>query len=639
MIAAMPGDPRQRRGATVARAFEAALESALLSEGNALTLPARGRLPDMQGDDGRVALLVRSARPGRVTAAAAGLARALERRGRPVDIVATDDAAAARPARALGGFGVGTAVAELRRTGYATVILADACMEGGRYAEIAAHRLAPRQVALPAFNPNGCGFASADSTDEAGNARPGLTYAFGAAAPAPEFRKRHGLAVGARVVAGRIGPAQPGAEALAALAGLLSADGATALVLVTPSAEPGPRERDVADDIVRRAGLAGMAGTRLKVYAALADPEFEALLAAADLYLDGITGSNPFTVAQALAAGCPCLAAAIEADSEDVAEARHWIGAAGLPAEPAAAETLAGRIAAASIPPGDRRRADLAARMRAVLDDPAAGGALAALGVQDRDEAGKEYRYLFNHIPKTGGSSLREVFAQWFPLTEDYPEPWATEPGPRADLSAVPPGGMLCGHFHPHVIRLDDRYPETRSPEWRRIVFLRDPLQTALSLHFYANREGVLHDPIFAPRVLDTFITSMNGLLIPYLGCTAATWQETIDGYWFVGTLERADECLDWLARALGKPPPGPLPLTNVTPRDETPSPEAEAAFRRNAAAEFAMYDYVNRRLDRLFASPLPPGLQHPAQERTKGRRRGRGTSQGIGLQPGGSPD
>ena len=70
-----------------------------------------------------------------------------------------------------------------------------------------------------------------------------------------------------------------------------------------------------------------------------------------------------------------------------------------------------------------------------------------------------------------------------------------------------------------------------------------------------------------------------------------------MDNYWFIGTLERFRDCVGWLAEALGKPAPEMLPMENVTPRTEEPSPEAVAAFRANNFIDYKIYDEVNRRL------------------------------------------
>jgi hypothetical protein len=213
-------------------------------------------------------------------------------------------------------------------------------------------------------------------------------------------------------------------------------------------------------------------------------------------------------------------------------------------------------------------------------------------------------RYLFHHLPKSGGTSLKSALGQWFTVVADYRAPRATETPPPLALDRLGPGDLLAGHFAADDMPLAARYPETADPtRWRRFTFLRDPLETALSDYFFTRRKRTQFDPSYSAPTLGAYLADYPGLFLRHFECTADTWPEVLQSYWFVGTLDRIDDCLGWLARSLGRPALPPLPRSNETLRDATPSPQDIARFRARMAVEYAIYDQVQRDLDARLGS------------------------------------
>jgi hypothetical protein len=214
-------------------------------------------------------------------------------------------------------------------------------------------------------------------------------------------------------------------------------------------------------------------------------------------------------------------------------------------------------------------------------------------------------RYIFHHMPKTGGTSTRQIFSHWFNIVGDYRAPWSsTLPEPR-DLGRLGPDDMLCGHFGAEMAAIDDRYPEARDTEtWRRITFVRDPLETALSTYFFEKAKRGAYDDTYEPRPIGEFLRTYGGLYKAHFSCTEDNWREALQRYWFIGTLERLDECIAWLARALGKPIPEDIDMLNVTERLETPDPADVAAFVERNRLEFDMYREISAQLATRLGEP-----------------------------------
>lgn len=218
-------------------------------------------------------------------------------------------------------------------------------------------------------------------------------------------------------------------------------------------------------------------------------------------------------------------------------------------------------------------------------------------------EGTQQKRYLFHHIAKTGGVSLRHILADWFEIVPDYHEHWNEDViRDPIDLACIGPDQIIAGHYKSEGNPLAQRYPEVlRSEDWRIIAFVREPLDWALSDYHFAAKNRPEFDPDFIPLALGEHLRRQPITLCDWLDCDETTWRARLDQYWFIGTLERFDECVAWLAREMGKPLPPSIPAENATVRDQEPTEEDIAAFRKKNALDYEIYDEINARLDRLI--------------------------------------
>lgn len=165
-------------------------------------------------------------------------------------------------------------------------------------------------------------------------------------------------------------------------------------------------------------------------------------------------------------------------------------------------------------------------------------------------KVGAHPRYIFHHIPKCGGNSLLALLAlRFFPI-DDYAQKAPGESNHesvdsfrarRLDLdrldweSTHPP--ILAGHFELPGCALFERYPETDAPPYRKITFLREPLDRAISYFHYARQTGRF--PLRYAS-LETFLASLDNPVAHLLAAHPRDALAALEKYWFIGTLETA---------------------------------------------------------------------------------------------------
>jgi hypothetical protein len=171
-------------------------------------------------------------------------------------------------------------------------------------------------------------------------------------------------------------------------------------------------------------------------------------------------------------------------------------------------------------------------------------------------------RYVFHHIPKCGGNSLLALLALRFFPVDDYARKGPGEMNHesadsfrarRLNLDELdwesPQPPILTGHFELPGCALFERYSETETPPYRRIVFLRDPLDRAISYFHYARRSGrfpLRHES------LEAFLASLDNPMARLIAPNPKHALGALAKYWFVGTLETAALDLRRLAPLLG---------------------------------------------------------------------------------------
>lgn len=184
-------------------------------------------------------------------------------------------------------------------------------------------------------------------------------------------------------------------------------------------------------------------------------------------------------------------------------------------------------------------------------------------------------QYLFHHLPKCGGNSLRIAFAQWFLITYDYrarshfPDQEQSVKdfvSQQIDLSKLPDNALVFGHFDTSGAYLWQRYPEIYHNGTRLITFLRDPLERALSHYFFGVKTGYL--PI-KQNNLHAFLHACHNPMARLLSPDEKIAQDILAPYWFVGTLEKIDTDLTLFAKRAHKS----APINNAAHVNQTSRP------------------------------------------------------------------
>jgi hypothetical protein len=163
----------------------------------------------------------------------------------------------------------------------------------------------------------------------------------------------------------------------------------------------------------------------------------------------------------------------------------------------------------------------------------------------------------------------------------------------RFDLDTIGGRDLLCGHFDVPGCRLWERYPEAADREVRRIAFLRDPLDRAVSEYFFARKTGVMD---LRGETLDAHLEATADPVARYLAPDPADAPQALAGYWHVGTVETLDRDIAALLGRVGAGPGIPARV-NATPRPQFDLPnDVVDRFRARNAIDYALHAMAVRR-------------------------------------------
>ena len=222
--------------------------------------------------------------------------------------------------------------------------------------------------------------------------------------------------------------------------------------------------------------------------------------------------------------------------------------------------------------------------------------------------------FVFNHIPKCGGTSFRNFLDSVFTVHLDYaPQGAARDPDvlqahkdAAYDLKDMGQDDCIAGHFNLPGVFLNQRYPGVFETA-RVFSLMRDPFAAAASGVRYLTSQGVF-EPASA-QVQTERLLKRAGYFPRILGVQRVEDIEAVlDRYWFIAPLDRVDRAARLIETAAGRRG-APVPVLNATSGDEAAfSPDAEARFREEAALDYALYEAVRARFEARFGSHQRPG-------------------------------
>jgi len=213
--------------------------------------------------------------------------------------------------------------------------------------------------------------------------------------------------------------------------------------------------------------------------------------------------------------------------------------------------------------------------------------------------------YFFHHIPKCGGTSMREALNGWFTVNSDYFIREKDHYVPPVNLGHVNTNNCIIGHFgHPGYF-IDERYPKifkgfrARS-RYRIFMFLREPLEMRCSLYRHDLLVGEDKQPNLAAA-----ITTFNNYYSRILNVTENNWKKKLDRYFFIGMADDLQTSFDLLGSLIGKPKLD-LPISNTTASNHETSIDSLSAeqiddFKKANALDYQIFNYARQRMKNLL--------------------------------------
>lgn len=231
---------------------------------------------------------------------------------------------------------------------------------------------------------------------------------------------------------------------------------------------------------------------------------------------------------------------------------------------------------------------------------------------------GKYVRYIFTHMPKTAGSSLREALAEKLPRSNifyDYNNPLSDAPtkrhlkciansikyGLRNAAGAQGNDSLIYGHF------LMGKYARFNGRNFSQydnhvyITFMRDPLQRAVSHYQYWMRKDCSSNKAWRMVVNDNW-TLEQFLLSDYFSNFQSKflYRFPSEAVSFIGISEQYERCIDLLGSRFPLFSGLQVKQVNTNPDKVEPYEVGNEIRRKFMELNAADYDNYDKALQRL---------------------------------------
>lgn len=202
----------------------------------------------------------------------------------------------------------------------------------------------------------------------------------------------------------------------------------------------------------------------------------------------------------------------------------------------------------------------------------------------------KENTYVFHHLPRCGGTSLRDSIAESKKVYNDYRMGWGAIYPVKYPITKLGKKDCLSGHFELEGYHLFQRYPEIfYNKRFKLFTFIRNPLDLSISYYYYRLKmnqsiDGDIRNHLF----------NHKNYLAKVLNVTSENYKTILDRYDFIGIFEKYDESLLRLSYMLDNDYLTKKHM-NIAERNNlisTIRKEDIAMFKQRNQLDFEIYNY-----------------------------------------------
>lgn len=206
------------------------------------------------------------------------------------------------------------------------------------------------------------------------------------------------------------------------------------------------------------------------------------------------------------------------------------------------------------------------------------------------------------HIPKCGGTSLKEILKEWFQKEykkHQFDKRFNLKPRKHrlTKLFSSEYKSNICIHGHFNRERnygLEHYYPDVN----QFITFLRDPAEILISTYYYnkkLEKNGIKHYGEEISTSIDEYFLQKDLFIKQHLPVymNSTNYKEIIEEkFIYIGILEDYQKSINQLANIFTKNSVE-VPHLNISDRAELPSENALNKFKERHEYEYKLYEYV----------------------------------------------